>query len=46
MRYSIRINKKMRNIRVYAIVKKVQGNPNILTKLFMRIFAGRKKEEY
>ena len=45
MRYSIRINKRTKNIRVYMIVKRMQGNPNVLTKLFMKIFAGRKKEE-
>lgn len=46
MRYSIRINKRTRNIRVYTVVKRIGSNPNVLTKLFMKIFAGKKKEEY
>lgn len=45
MRYSIRINRRVRNTRVYTVVKRIEGNPNILTKFFIRVFSGRKREE-
>ena len=45
MRYKIRINKRVRSIKSYVIVKKIEGNPNIVTKLFMKLFSGTKKEE-
>jgi hypothetical protein len=44
MLYRIRINNKIRNIKVVHILKRVEGNPNLLTKLFIRIFVGKKKE--
>ncbi len=45
MKYLIRINTRVRNVRIYSILKKTSGNVNFLTKLFMRVFAGVKKEE-
>jgi len=45
MHYKIRINKRVRNIKSYAVVKRVEGNPNFMTKFFMKLFAG-KKESY
>ncbi|MCL5430056.1 MAG: hypothetical protein M1504_01095 [Candidatus Marsarchaeota archaeon] len=39
MRYSVRINKKIRNVRVYTIVKKVTGNSSVLTKIFLKVFS-------
>ncbi len=45
MRYSIRINKKVKNVKVFRVVKKTSGNVNLLTKFFIKIFAGKKKEE-
>jgi hypothetical protein len=46
MRYSVRINKRVRNTQVYKVIKKSAGNPNLVTKFFMKVFAGRKKEAY
>lgn len=46
MHYKIRVNKRVRNIKSYTIVKRMEGNPNIMTKLFMRLFAGKKKENF
>lgn len=45
MKYVVKVNKRVRNIHVYKIIKKTSGNVNIATKLFIRIFAGKKKEE-
>ena len=45
MKYAIRVNKRVRNFRVYKVLKKTIGNVNIVTKIFIRIFSGRKKEE-
>ncbi len=45
MKYAIRVNKRVRNFRVYKVLKKTSGNVNIVTKIFIRIFSGRKKEE-
>ncbi|MGC8648785.1 MAG: hypothetical protein ACP5UN_01015 [Candidatus Micrarchaeia archaeon] len=44
MIYRVNINKKVRNIKVVHIIKKLEGNPNLLTRFFIRIFAGKKKE--
>ena len=44
MIYRIRINERVRNVKVVHIIKRLSGNPNILTRLFIRIFAGKKKE--
>jgi hypothetical protein len=44
MRYNIRVNKRIRDVRVYKVLKKTEGNANLLTKLFIKVFAGRKKE--
>ena len=46
MIYKVRINKRIKNIRVYAILKKTTGNVNAMTKLFMKIFERGKKEKY
>lgn len=45
MRYSVRINKRVRNVHVYKVIKKTSGNANIFTKLFLSIFAGKEKRE-
>ncbi len=45
MKYAIRVNKRVRNFRVYKVLKKTSGNVKIVTKIFIRIFSGRKKEE-
>jgi hypothetical protein len=46
MKYAVRINRKVRNRQVYKILKKSSGSPNLMTKLFMKIFVRNKKEEY
>ncbi|MGC8651638.1 MAG: hypothetical protein ACP5UH_00070 [Candidatus Micrarchaeia archaeon] len=38
MRYVIRINKKIRYVRVYVIAKRVEGEQNILSRAFTRFF--------
>ena len=38
MKYSARITKKVRDVHVYAILKKFGENQNALTKIFTRIF--------
>ncbi|MGC8572132.1 MAG: hypothetical protein ACP5RI_00315 [Candidatus Micrarchaeia archaeon] len=44
MIYRVIINKKVRNIKVVHILKRLEGNMNLLTRLFVKIFAGKKKE--
>ncbi len=46
MIYKVRINRRLRNVQVYATLKKTSGNINFLTKLVMRIFVRKKKEEF
>jgi hypothetical protein len=38
MRYYTHINKHVRNVRVYSILKKIGERPNFMTKIFARIF--------
>lgn len=45
MQYAVRINKRVKNVRVFTVLKKTSGNVNIVTKLFIRIFAGKKKDK-
>ena len=45
MKYSVRINKSVRNVHVYRVLKKTSGNVNVLTKLFISVFSRGKKEE-
>ncbi|MCL5442370.1 MAG: hypothetical protein M1603_01640 [Candidatus Marsarchaeota archaeon] len=44
MIYSVRINKRVRYIRVYTIVKRIGQNTNPLTKLFMKLLVKKPKE--
>lgn len=41
----MRINKRLRYIRVYNIVRKVSNKQNPLTKIFMRVFGGNKENK-
>lgn len=41
----MRVNKKIRNVRVYTIQKNIIVKENVLTRLFMRIFNPEKKEK-
>jgi viroplasmin and RNaseH domain-containing protein len=46
MRYYTHINKHVKNVRVYTILKKVGEKPNAMTNVFAKIFgakAGGKK---
>jgi hypothetical protein len=44
MKYAVRINKKLRYLRTYAIIKRVDRKDNFLTKMFIKIL-GRKGGE-
>ncbi len=43
MIYNARINKRIKYIRIYTVLKHVRGEQNMLTKLFARVFAGKNK---
>ena len=43
MIYKIRINRKVKNIKVYKILKKTGEKPNIITMLFMKMLGVDKK---
>ncbi|MCL4379168.1 MAG: hypothetical protein M1160_02815 [Candidatus Marsarchaeota archaeon] len=43
MKYVIRINKRVRYLRTYTILKRVGEHENLLTKVFERIFNRKKK---
>lgn len=45
MIYEARINKRLRYIKVYAIRQKIGQHETVVTKLFTRIFAPKKREE-
>lgn len=45
MKYAVRINKRVRNVHVYRMMKKTRGNVNVFTKLFLRIFASKERQE-
>lgn len=45
MIYKVRVNKRIRNIKVYNVLKRKGEKPNFLTTLFMKLFLGNKKEE-
>ncbi len=38
MKYFVRINKKLRYIKVYNVVNPLGGKQNFMTKLFMKVF--------
>ena len=44
MIYSIRINKHVKYIRVYTVVKRIGQHVNPLTKLFVRLLVKKPKE--
>ncbi len=45
MRYSVVISKRVKNIRVCVVLKRPEGNENLVTKLMERIFAGKKQAQ-
>ncbi len=45
MTYTIRINKRVRNVKVYSVKKRVGKSEGFMTKLFIKLFnQGRKNE--
>jgi hypothetical protein len=38
MIYQVRINKRVGNVKVYSILKKIGSRENFLTKLFIKLF--------
>ena len=46
MEYRVKvIRRAQKDIHIYKVLKKSSGNANLLTKLFIRVFAGTKKEK-
>jgi hypothetical protein len=45
MMYKVQVNRKVRNIRVYNVLRKSGARENALTKLFERVFVKKKPEE-
>ncbi len=43
--YQARINRRIRNVKVYSIQRRIGQSDNFLTRLFMRIFAGKGRQE-
>ena len=44
MKYNVRVSKRLKYVRVYTIVKRLEHQPNPLTKLFIKIFAHGNRE--
>jgi hypothetical protein len=44
-KYMVRVNRRVKNVHIYKVLKRSSGNINVVTKLFMRIFTPKKKEE-
>ena len=45
MIYRVQVNRRVRNIRVYNVLRKTGPAQNPLTKVFMRVFGGRRPGE-
>ncbi|MCL4381321.1 MAG: hypothetical protein M1331_01070 [Candidatus Marsarchaeota archaeon] len=45
MNYSVIINKRLRYVKVYAILKKIGQKENFMTKLFTRLLVKDKQEK-
>ena len=45
MKYAVRINKRVRYLRAYTVVKRVGENQNLFTKLLIKVFNRKKNEE-
>ncbi len=44
MKYAVRINKRVKYLRTYTILKRIGDNENLLTKMFIKIFSRKKQE--
>ncbi len=45
MKYAVTINRRVKNMRVVVVLKKLHGNENFVTKFLMRMFAGNKQDQ-
>ena len=45
MKYAVRINKRIRNVRVYMITKRIGERQNFMTKLFTSAFTRHKNDQ-
>jgi hypothetical protein len=45
MKYAVRINKRIRYLRTFTIIKRFGEPSNLLTKVFIRIFSRKKRGE-
>lgn len=45
MKYAVRINKRIRNVQVYMITKRIGERQNFMTKLFTSAFNRRKNDQ-
>ncbi|MGI0134225.1 MAG: hypothetical protein ACREBW_04625 [Candidatus Micrarchaeaceae archaeon] len=45
MKYAVRINKRIKNVRVYAVMKRVGSHENFMTRLFTSAFSRHQKEQ-
>ena len=44
MKYYAQMNRRVRDVHVYTIVKRVGGNQNFLTEAFVKLFSGMAKK--
>ncbi len=44
MKYYAKIKRRLRYVRIYRVLKKVEGQENIFTRLLMKAFSRKKKE--
>jgi hypothetical protein len=45
VKYAVIINKRMRNMRVVVVLRKIHGQENFLEKFVMGLFSGKKQEQ-
>jgi hypothetical protein len=45
MKYAIKINKHVKYLQTYTILKKIGAQDNFLTKLFIKVFNKKQKDE-
>ncbi len=44
MKYYVKIRRRLRYVRIYRILKKTEGQENMLTRLFIKVFSRKKKD--
>ena len=45
MIYRVQLNRKVRNIRIYTLLKRSGQRQNAITRLFMQVFSRKKADE-